>query len=64
MTGKRHLRQPRIGDVIRTERYGDVAVDSVIGYGRTLLVTTADGKQRTLQRADDEEWFRIKAAPR
>ena len=56
---KRHVKQPRKGDTIRTERYGDVTVDAVIGYGRHLLVTDDDGRQHTLHRADDEEWLRV-----
>lgn len=56
---ERYIRQPRRGDAIRTGKYGDVTVDSVIGYGRRLLATDASGKQYVLHRADGEKWLRI-----
>lgn len=56
---KRYIKQPRRGDVIRTDRYGDVTVDSVIGYGRYLLVTDAEGEQHRMHRADDEQWLQV-----
>jgi hypothetical protein len=59
---KQYVRQPRRGDVIRTGRYGDVTVDSVIRYGRHLLVTDAGGGQHALQRADGEQWLRVTKA--
>jgi|HubBroStandDraft_6_1064221.scaffolds.fasta_scaffold54087_7 hypothetical protein len=61
---KRYVRQPHKGDVIRTEKYGDVTVDAVIGYGRHLLVTDADGDQRRLERPDDEQWLQVTKAGR
>jgi len=57
--GKQYVKQPRKGDAIRTDRYGDVTVDAVIGYGRSLLVTDADGGQHAVHRADGEQWLRV-----
>jgi hypothetical protein len=59
---KRYVKRPRKGDVIRTEKYGDVTVDSVIGYGGYLLATDADGRQHSLHRAGDEEWLQVKVS--
>jgi hypothetical protein len=56
---KRYIKRPHEGDVLRTDRYGDVTVNAVIRYGRHLLVTGADGEQHRMTRADDEQWLRV-----
>lgn len=54
-----YVKMPRKGDVVRTGKYGDVTVDHVIGYGKSLLVTDADGGQHAAIRAAGEKWLRI-----
>jgi hypothetical protein len=57
-----YLKLPRKGDVIRTSRYGDVTVNAVMRYGRSLFVTGEDGEEHMVHRADDEKWLRVPRA--
>jgi hypothetical protein len=56
---KSYVKQPRKGDVIRTVKHGDITVTAVIGHGRILRGTDADGQDHSVRRADDETWLRV-----
>lgn len=59
MSPSRYVKQPRVGDVLDTGRYGMATVLEVHAHGAVLVVEAAGRRRERLERAVSGHWVRL-----